>query len=46
MKCTVHDGKKLTHYSTSMREFVCTDCLKEVVDELSPRKQDGFIDEE
>jgi hypothetical protein len=40
MKCEVHDGKELTHYSTSMREFVCTDCLKEVVNELSPSKMD------
>jgi len=48
MKCAVHDGKELSHYSTSMREFVCTDCLKEVTDEFSPSRidRDKIIDED
>jgi len=30
MECTTHESKLLTHYSTTMREFVCQQCIDDV----------------
>jgi hypothetical protein len=36
MKCIVHTEQTMTHYSTSMREFVCPTCMNDVVQDLTP----------
>ena len=42
LPCTVHPNQLLTHYSTLMREFVCTKCLEEVINETSISKEDSL----